>query len=138
MYVLRHKKKESRAKSIEQLLSVMSELRELKDFQCCYALYAGIAHSSISRLSKTWKAVSSNNIKIFDSFKELFNPTKNYKQMTQYVNSQQPPLVPWIGLYNSYLVATEENVDKLPNGFVNFHKLRMLFDVLDELRKFQR
>jgi hypothetical protein len=42
------------------------------------------------------------------------------------------------GLYTKFLFAIEEtNPSRLPNGLINFEKLRMIYNVMKELQKFQ-
>jgi son of sevenless-like protein len=101
-------------------------------------IYTALNSVAVSRLKQTWEKVPKRCIKILEDIDELFSMRFNYKNYRDALAKATPPVVPYIGLYTKFLFAIEEtNPSKLQNGLINFEKLRMIYNVMKELQKFQ-
>lgn len=143
-------KDKERGKIISCLVELAHACLELNNFHVCFALYAGVAHPSVSRL-KVWE-------KKMDKVKErlailaaLFDPSMNHKAYQNALKNARPPLVPQVSVYSKYLFAIEEtNNDwvttnwvgsgtvEMEEKLVNIDKLRMLYLLVKQLRQYQR
>lgn len=139
-----------RPKIVSCVVELAHACLELNNFHVCFALYAGVAHPSISRL-KLWE-------KKMDKVKErlavlaaLFDPSMNHKAYQIALKNARVPLVPQISIYSKYLFAIEEtNNDwvttnwvgsgtvRMEEALVNIDKLRMLYLLVKQLRQYQR
>ena len=74
-------------------------------------------------------------IKHLDS--ELLNPVGNFKNLRNVVESSSIPLIPYIGCYLSILSNIQSNKDYINDGIINFHKKRIVYDTISNLKLYQ-
>jgi cysteinyl-tRNA synthetase len=55
--VLSHESNNDKTKVIEKTISICRELREMKNYQSCNAVLAGLTSQSIIRLKRIWSSV---------------------------------------------------------------------------------
>lgn len=127
-----------RAAVISQFLQVAAYCLQYNNFNSAMVIYTALNSVAVSRLKQTWEKVPKRCIKILEDIDELFSMRFNYKNYRDALAKATPPVVPYIGLYTKFLFAIEEtNPSKLQNGLINFEKLRMIYNVMKELQKFQ-
>jgi len=99
----------------------------------------GLLYTSISRLKKTWEKVSSSKVKLLKDLETLFNPTRNYKQYRESLFSSDLPAIPHIGVIPKDLIALEEvNPNEADGGLINLSKMRMVYRIVIQIRRFQK
>lgn len=129
----------ARVAVIEKIISLAEFLRELRDFHGAYAITAGLNHYSITRLHMTLEKVNKKSKQTLAALQELFNSEANHKNYRDILQRSTPPLVPYLGLYSKDLFVIEENLgpNVLPNGMVNFEKMRSVYIALKAVKHLQ-
>ena len=107
-----------------------------------FSLLSGLENSSVSRLKKTWKNVPKKQLSDLATFKNQFRIDDNYAGYREILQEANLPIVPFIGdgyrilnscihqilgLHLKDLTFIEDgNSTVLPNGNINFRKLRLI------------
>ncbi len=149
-----------RARVITQVVDVAFHLLAQNNFHVCFAVYAGAAHPSVSRL-KVWEKLGKVKERLAE-LTTLFDPSLNHKNYQTALRAASQPVIPQISMYSKYLFAIEENnedwvtakpkpgsapqSEQQPSSgggggggkLVNVQKLRMLYVLMKQLRQYQR
>eukprot|EP01119_Soliformovum_irregulare_P011950 TRINITY_DN3065_c0_g1_i3.p1 TRINITY_DN3065_c0_g1~~TRINITY_DN3065_c0_g1_i3.p1 ORF type:complete len:1054 (-),score=357.72 TRINITY_DN3065_c0_g1_i3:316-3477(-) len=135
--IVKRQNLDQRVEMIGYFVKVAECLREFRDFSGCFSVIAGLNMSAISRLKNTWAKVPKGTLQRYEKVFELLNTTKNYKNYRIELKSATLPLVPYVALYTKHLFSVEENNPTKVDGFININKLRLLFQVTEELLSYQ-
>jgi hypothetical protein len=103
-------------------------------------IIAGLHMSSIQRLKKTWKALSSKYTVIFEEITKFIATEGNYRNYRNALSKADLPATPYLGVFLRDLTFIEDgNPDYVEDDqFMNFEKMRMLSGVLSTIAKYQR
>ena len=77
--ITRHKDRKNRVKALKKFVALLTELRELQNFNSMRCIVAGISAAAVKRLSKTWGKVDKGTVNLFKEYKALFSQRKNYR-----------------------------------------------------------
>lgn len=137
--VVRHVRLVDRARELANCISLAHNLTELQDFFAAMAIMAGLNGSSVNRLYKTWEKLEADEYSMYETLKETYSSTGNYKNYRQLLTKVKPPCTPYIGLFLKDLVFIEDgNPDSLEEGrLINFQKKMQLAAVLKQIRRLQ-
>lgn len=96
----------------------------------CQAIYGSLNQQPIFRLKATWELVDAEHNELFEQFHTLFSPNKKFKNMKDALDVQQPPSIPYIGVFLGDL-STVDSVTKDHSGaLVNFNKKRVCTKII--------
>ncbi|TIC09657.1 ras GEF [Wallemia mellicola] len=146
-----------RASMIKWFIYVAERCRSLNNFSTMAGIIAGINSPPIRRLKRTWDQVSQKALNIHQSLDTTIDSTKNFANYKQLLRNINPPCVPFLGVYLTYLTfITDGNPDFLkdaerggqqltspPGGgsgslpLVNFAKRQMAADLISEIQQYQ-
>jgi len=129
---------QARVKRLSKFIKLGMQLRALNNLQSLMAVYSALNMSPVQRLSDTWKAVPAKKREGFKEIAELMAATHNFKTYREMVRQTTPPMIPFQGVYLSDLTFLEEAPDILENGMVNFRKMSLIGEVLNEIERFQK
>lgn len=87
-------------------------------------MLSGLNMTPVQRLKLAWAGVEPRQMKLLDGLNKLMDPLSNWQVYRQTLKDTNPPCLPFMGLFLTDLTFIEENVSRLPNGFVNFDKVR--------------
>ncbi|OAQ57676.2 ras guanine-nucleotide exchange protein [Pochonia chlamydosporia 170] len=150
--ILHYPKIKTRAAVMKQWIKVAHHCLELHNYDGLVAIICSLSSSSISRLRKTWDAVSAKWKEILCHLQEIVEPANNYKVLRIRLRDHVPPCIPFLGMYLSDLIfvnignpATRQmstGVDSDAKGsagltVVNFDKHRRTAKIVGELQRFQ-
>lgn len=93
-------------------------------------MLSGLNMTPVQRLKLAWAGVEPRQMKLLDGLNKLMDPLSNWQVYRQTLKDTNPPCLPFMGLFLTDLTFIEENVSRLPNGFVNFDKVRSAPDAL--------
>lgn len=62
---------------------------------------------------------------------------KNYKILREEYLSSEPPCIPFIGIFLTDLTFIEEGNPTTINNLINFQKFRLIYEVIDNIKRFQ-
>ncbi|KAL6050429.1 RasGEF domain containing protein [Balamuthia mandrillaris] len=130
---------DDRRAMLKKWILVAEECFTMNNFNALMEVVSGLNAPSLTRLSRTWDALSS---KTKDKFRELTLVTateKNFKTLRERVASAPPPKLPYIGTALADLTFIEEgNPDHTEEGLINFAKRQLLTTVIVHMQTYQQ
>ena len=118
---------------------VATKCREHKNFNGTMAIISGLRASSVFRLKKTWAGIESKMTTTYEQLQELMSQENNWQKYRQSLGSEDPPLIPYLGVYLTDLTFLDDaNPNTLGNGAINFEKRRKLADLIEEVHQYQQ
>ena len=153
--VLSYDYSSDRAKVIEKFINIANELKNLNNFNDCMSISSALGQMIMTKLTKTWKKVSSKEIAILHKIKRLLNFQDNYKSIREEIArclKDEKPFIPFLGYYTKRICFIEEsgkyvkdktalvNVDKIAqveqilNEFYQMDKIEYKLDIKDEIK----
>jgi hypothetical protein len=136
--ILSKEKIKERVKVLEYLMTLLSNLFEIGDFNNSMAIFSGISNVSVHRLMFTWEMVNSSIKKKFDSISEQMSSTHTFMALRNIVNTKLPPLIPYIGIYLTDFVFIEDGNESFTgNNCVNWKKFVLKCNIVQKLGSYQ-
>ena len=153
--VLSYDYSSDRGKVLEKFINIANELKNLKNFNDCMSITSGLGQIILTKLTKSWKKVSSKEMTLLHKIKRLLNFQDNYKNIREEIEKclkDEKPFVPFLGYYTKRICFLEEsgkyvkdksslvNVDKIAqveqilNEFNEMNKTKYDFDIKDEIK----
>lgn len=153
--VLSYDYSSDRGKVIERFISIADELKNLNNFNDCMSITSGLGQMILSKLTKSWKKVSSKEMTSFHKIKRLLNFQDNYKNIREEIGKclkDEKPFVPFLGYYSKRICFLEESgkyvkdksslvnvnkiaqVEQILNEFYQMNKTKYNFDIKDEIK----
>ena len=129
---------QERANVLVKLIECAQQCKEMKNFNTSYAIIAGLNHGSITRLKQTWDKVPKQTMKTYKLLLEFWDVSMNHRTYRNELKVCKPPLVPYLGLFGKDVFGIEENnKTMLDDKMINFTKLRLVFNNIKALQKYQ-
>ena len=152
--VLSYDYSSDRAKVIDKFIHIAHELSLLNNFNDCMSIVSALGQMILTRLTKTWKKISSKDMALFRKIKKILNFQNNYKNIRDEVAKclkEGQPFLPFLGYYTKRICFLEEtgpyknktgliNVDKISqvqqalSEFYEKDKVQYNFDIKDEIK----
>ena len=152
--VLSYDYSSDRAKVIDKFIHIAHELSLLNNFNDCMSIVSALGQMILTRLTKTWKKISSKDMTLFRKIKKILNFQNNYKNIRDEVAKclkEGKPFLPFLGYYTKRICFLEEtgpyknktgliNVDKISqvqqalSEFYEKDKVQYNFDIKDEIK----
>ena len=137
-----------RAKVIEIFLSVAMELKNMNNFNDCFAVITTFNHLSIKRLKRTWSKVSSdaksiqtelsNVCSILKNFEKIKNEFLEYKKKVLDINEIKEGCIPYLAPYLKDLAFLEEGQKYFnPNKLININKIIVVGKIIQNIKESQ-
>jgi len=127
----------SRAEVLIKFIEVAEHMNKLNNISGMMQVAAGLRHSSIHRLKRTWAAVPSKRLKAWDEIVQLLDPYSNYSSLRNRMKTSPPPLLPYLGMFLTDFTFIEDGNPDDMSGLINFDKWRRLATSVKELVHFQ-
>lgn len=132
---------DERVALVSRLIDIMEVLKDLNNFAGMFVVNAAFESSAVYRLKNTLGAVPARKLQIFEEMKVISSSENNFSKYKERLRNINPPCVPFLGMYMSWIVFIKEgNENKIvgkPENFINFKKRRKLADVLQEIQQYQ-
>ena len=134
---------EDRALVIEKLIDISNELINLNNFNDSMSIISGLGLFFVNKnyLTKTWKHVSKNSMKIFQNIKNILNFQDNYKNLRDKIEECQEkkiPYIPYLGIYNKRICFLEEYGPYVKDkSLVNVDKIVLVQQIFDQIFEFR-
>lgn len=150
--ILQHPEIKKRAAVIKQWIKIANHCLELHNYDGLMAIICSLNSSTISRLRKTWDAISLKRKEMLRAMQEIVEPSQNHKVLRTRLHDHVPPCLPFLGMYLTDLTfvdignpATKQmslgvEADEVGTGgltVVNFDKHSRTAKIIGELQRFQ-
>ncbi|KAJ6238323.1 guanine nucleotide exchange factor [Anaeramoeba flamelloides] len=119
-------------------IKVGTHIRELNNFDSLLMVISGINNSSCKRMKHTHEDVSKTYWKTYDTFAETMNNSQGYKSYRDSLDGCEPPALPYLGVYLTDLTFISDGSPSKIEGLINFSKRKLLYNVIREIRKYQK
>lgn len=150
--ILHYSEVKKRAAVIKQWIKIAHQCYELHNYDGLMAIICSLNSSTISRLRKTWDAISHKRRDVLRTLQAVVEPSQNNKVLRGRLHDHVPPCLPFLGMYLTDLTFVDignaatkqlhgfgnEGEDE-SNGFavVNFDKHTRTAKIIGELQRFQ-
>ncbi|KAF8314912.1 ras GEF [Clavulina sp. PMI_390] len=134
-----------RAKLLKFFILLADKCLFLHNFGSLRSIMAALDSSTISRLSKTWAAVSAKYHAIMDNLRKVVDHARNNAEYRARLRNAGPPAVPFLGVYLTDLTfAREGNRPERPSPLdpnvklVNFARYATMCKIVADMQRFQK
>ncbi|KAF4438295.1 hypothetical protein F53441_12838 [Fusarium austroafricanum] len=150
--ILQQQEVKKRAQVIKQWIKIAHQLLELHNYDGLMAIICSLNSSTISRLRKTWDAISTKRKDMLQTLQDLVEPSQNNKVLRTRLHDHVPPCLPFLGMYLTDLTFVDignpatkqmcigpESEEDGAGGItvVNFDKHTRTAKIIGELQRFQ-
>ncbi|WZH42389.1 ras guanine nucleotide exchange factor domain-containing protein [Fusarium acuminatum] len=149
--ILQQQEVKKRAQVIKQWIKIAHQCLELHNYDGLMAIICSLNSSTISRLRKTWDAISSKRKDMLQNLQDLVEPSQNNKVLRTRLHDHVPPCLPFLGMYLTDLtfvdignpatkqmcIGPESEEDGAGITVVNFDKHTRTAKIIGELQRFQ-
>ena len=150
--ILQYSEVKKRAAAIKQWIKIANQCYELQNYDGLMAIICSLNSSTISRLRKTWDAVSPKRKEMLRTLQEIVEPAQNNKVLRARLHDHIPPCLPFLGMYLTDLTFVDignpstkqmmlgnETDDDKGSGLtvVNFDKHTRTAKIIGDLQRFQ-
>jgi len=130
--------KVQRTQVIEKFLTIAEKMEELHNYNGIVAILGGLSNSSVSRLHKSWKGLSSHARAIYNKILLIASPDKSFAFYKDVISKAQPPCIPILVYITSNIAKIDEsNPDRLKD-LVNIGKIELFAKLFKEMLKYQK
>merc|ERR1712228_593689 len=145
LQILSERGLKDRGKAIKRVIKMGERFKVLKNYNSLCAILGALNSSPIHRLKSAWQRVPEKQLNLFESFKQIFINTRNFRNFRQLFRNVSPPAIPYFGLFLQDLVFIDDGNDqykKIDNfkqhGFmVNFNKCVRTMDRIKNIKLYQ-
>lgn len=150
--ILHHSEIKKRAAVIKHWIKIAHQCLELHNYDGLMAIICSLNSSTITRLRKTWDAISPKRKELLRTLQEIVEPSQNNKVLRTRLHDHVPPCLPFLGMYLTDLTFVDignpatkqmslgsEGCDDGAGGLtvVNFDKHTRTAKIIGELQRFQ-
>jgi hypothetical protein len=150
--ILHHTELKKRAAVIKQWIKIAQQFLELHNYDGLMAIICSLNSSTITRLRKTWDAISQRRKETLRNLQEIVEPAQNNKVLRTKLHDHIPPCLPFLGMYLTDLTFVDignpstkrvslgsESEEDGEGGLtvVNFDKHTRTAKIIGELQRFQ-
>lgn len=137
--IMREENPRQRTALVSAFMALAIRLADVNDFSAAIAVVAALNSAPVARLSRTMDAV---NAKLQAEFREravaLIDSSGNYQRYRATLRAAEPPLVPYLGIYQTDLIfSSDGSPPRTSGGLINFHRYRLIASVLRKVQLHQ-
>jgi len=129
-----------RAAILTHFIQITAQCLKLNNFNSAFAIFAGLIHSSISRLKGSWEQVPRKGKKLLAALRDIFSLSNNHTNYRSLLSQLPLPVCPYLGVLMKDLFVIEETISNkwAETDLINFGKLRLLQRVVNQALGFQK
>ena len=127
---------------LKKFINIGKKLYQCKNYNGAMEIYCGITKSPLMRIKKLWDDLPSKYHEKIKLLENHFNPTRNFRVYREAFNDaikNQSPVIPYIVAHVKDLyVADDSNSTLLDNNSINFEKLILIGNILNDILDAQK
>ena len=147
--ILAYSEVKKRAAVIKQWIKVAHQCLELNNYDALMAIICSLNSSTITRLRRTWDAVSPRRREMLKVLQAIVEPAQNNKVLRTRLHDHVPPCLPFLGMFLTDLTFVDignpatkqlpghDGVEQGGLTVVNFDKHTRTAKIIGELQRFQ-
>jgi len=132
--VVTEKRAAKREALLNKYIDVAAHLKELNNFNSLMQFVAALGSAPLQRLvPHAFRRAA------YQELRQIMDHSSNYKKYRLELDSANPPLVPYIGCFQTDLVFVEDgNKIRLSNGHIHFKKCYLVAEVIQKIQQYQQ
>ncbi|TLS24365.1 hypothetical protein PpBr36_08946 [Pyricularia pennisetigena] len=148
--ILHYNEVKKRAAVLKQWIKVAHQCLELNNYDALMAIICSLNSSTITRLRRTWEAVSPRRRELLKQLQAIVEPSQNNKVLRGRLHGHVPPCLPFLGMFLTDLTFVDIGnpaIKQLPGNegdgkspaitVINFDKHARTAKIIGELQRFQ-
>lgn len=144
--ILHYNEVKKRAAVIKQWIKIAHQCFELNNYDALMAIICSLNSSTITRLRKTWEAVSPKRREMMKHLQAVVEPAQNHKAVRARLADHVPPCLPFQGMFLTDLTFVDignpatkqlQGADGTDMTIINFDKHTRTAKIIGELQRFQ-
>lgn len=144
--ILHYNEVKKRAAVIKQWIKVAHQCLELNNYDALMAIVCSLNSSTITRLRRTWEAVSPKRREMMKTLQAVVEPAQNHKAVRARLADHVPPCLPFQGMFLTDLTFVDignpatkqlQGADGSDMTVINFDKHTRTAKIIGELQRFQ-
>lgn len=129
-----------RVSLIKHFVQIAEKCRLLNNFSTLTAIISGLNSAPIHRLRRTWALLHHRIVVAAEDLNKLMNSSKNFSQYREALHQEQPPCVPFLGVYLTDLTFIEDgnpNMSVKARHLINISKRMKTAEVIRDIQQYQ-
>merc|ERR1712218_240974 len=123
-------------KKLKQFIEIALHCyKRTQNFNTMFSIISGIEHRAVKRLKETWKAVPPKYMNWKDSMLRILDPSMNFRKYRNIIENTMPPKIPIFPVACKDLTFIDLGNPSRIYNLVNFEKMRMLANKVNEISK---
>lgn len=144
--ILHYTEVKKRAAVVKQWIKIGHQCLDLHNYDALMAIICSLNSSTITRMRKTWDAVSIKRREMLKTLQAVVEPAQNHKALRAQLSEHVPPCLPFQGMFLTDLTfvdignpATKQLQGEDGNDMtvVNYDKHSRTAKIIGELQRFQ-
>lgn len=144
--ILHYHEVKKRASVIKQWIKIAHQCEVLHNYDALMAIICSLNSSTITRLRKTWEAVSPKRREMMKTLQAIVEPAQNHKAVRARLAEHVPPCLPFQGMFLTDLTFVDignpatkqlQGADGTDMTVINFDKHTRTAKIIGELQRFQ-
>lgn len=124
---------------IKHFVAVADKCRGLNNFSTLTSIISALGTAPIARLKRTWDQVPQRIHATLETMRKLMASTKNFGEYREALHAQQPPCIPFFGVYLTDLTFIEDGIPSIikKTNLINFAKRAKTAEVIRDIQQYQ-
>lgn len=144
--ILHYNEVKKRAAVIKQWIKIAHQCLELNNYDALMAIVCSLNSSTITRLRRTWEAVSPKRREMMKTLQAVVEPAQNHKAVRARLADHVPPCLPFQGMFLTDLTFVDignpptkqlQGANGTDMTVINFDKHTRTAKIIGELQRFQ-
>ena len=134
----------TRALALEKFIKLAEELKNINNFNDCFIIITALNSFQIKSLSKTWRRISFENVKLCKELNTLCAYSGNYAALREEIEKAKGgPCIPYLGYFLKEVAFIDEGpkyVKENSTGIlnlVNCEKLKKVGKIFENIANYQ-
>ena len=141
--ILKQETVQNRAEALALFIRVAKDCYDKKNFNGVFSIMSGLLCTPIFRLKQSWGVIRKEKAykkesQDFSLLEEFAEPNGNYSFYRNYLQSCNPPLIPFLGMYLTDLTFIDQgNTDDI-DGMIHYEKYRMMGAIYSDIKRYPK